>query len=307
MVRHHHISMFTHDLKENNQFYMDILGLRRVKITVNQNLPEMYHIFYGDTEGSAGNDFTFFDYSQYPKRKKGTNAISGYGFFVNSEASLDFWEARLASLNIQSQREAFFGSTRLVFEDVSGIKLWFELKKEELPEQWEPWHENDIPEEHVIQGMSAAEVTVRDVQAFVDMMADLFDYYVAESNESVSVITTDGQATINVHQQDGRIEKAGQGTIHHIAIQIEDDNFDRIKAEIEAKGYKTIHYDRHFFDSLYFRGANSIMLEIVASGAIGLNPEKNKTEYGQKLELPPKFEPRRKELGQVLTPIEEWI
>ena len=74
MVRHHHISMFTHDLKENNQFYMDILGLRRVKITVNQNLPEMYHIFYGDTEGSAGNDFTFFDYSQYPKRKKGTNA-----------------------------------------------------------------------------------------------------------------------------------------------------------------------------------------------------------------------------------------
>lgn len=307
MVRHHHISSFTHDLKENNQFYTEVLGMRRVKITVNQNLPEMYHIFYGDTAGSAGNDFTFFDYSQYPKREKGTNAISGYGFFVNSESSLDYWEERLNSFKVSSQREVFFGQNRLVFEDASGIKLWFEVKTEDLPEYWEPWYENDVPREHVILGMSAAEVTVRDVQTFVDMMADLFDYYVVESNDTASVITTSGQATINVHQQDGRIEKAGQGTIHHIAIQIEDDNFDRIKSEIEAKGYKTIIHDRHFFDSLYFRGENSIMLEIVASGAISLNPEEKSTDYGQELELPPKFEPRRKELEQVLTPIEDWI
>ena len=42
---HHHISMITKNVSENNHFYRDVLGLRRVKITVNQDDPSMYHLF----------------------------------------------------------------------------------------------------------------------------------------------------------------------------------------------------------------------------------------------------------------------
>lgn len=35
---HHHISMVTKNANENNHFYKNVLGLRRVKMTVNQDL-----------------------------------------------------------------------------------------------------------------------------------------------------------------------------------------------------------------------------------------------------------------------------
>ena len=58
---HHHISMITKDAKINNQFYEKVLGLRRVKKTVNQDDPSMYHLFYGDLTGSAGTELSFFE------------------------------------------------------------------------------------------------------------------------------------------------------------------------------------------------------------------------------------------------------
>ena len=36
---HHHISMLTKNAQQNNQFYTKVLGLRRVKVTVNQDDP----------------------------------------------------------------------------------------------------------------------------------------------------------------------------------------------------------------------------------------------------------------------------
>ena len=54
---HHHISMITKNAKQNNHFYRDVLGLRRVKITVNQDDPSMYHLFYGDKTGSPAQSY----------------------------------------------------------------------------------------------------------------------------------------------------------------------------------------------------------------------------------------------------------
>ena len=48
---HHHISMITKNANQNNHFYKYTLGLRRVKVTVNQDEPSMYHLFYGDKTG----------------------------------------------------------------------------------------------------------------------------------------------------------------------------------------------------------------------------------------------------------------
>lgn len=59
---HHHISMITKKAQENNNFYTKTLGLRRVKKTVNQDDPSMYHLFYGDLTGSPGTELTFLKF-----------------------------------------------------------------------------------------------------------------------------------------------------------------------------------------------------------------------------------------------------
>ena len=50
----HHISAITGDARANVEFYTGVLGLRMVKRTVNQDEPNMYHLFYGDEHGSPG-------------------------------------------------------------------------------------------------------------------------------------------------------------------------------------------------------------------------------------------------------------
>ena len=38
---HHHVSMYTKDIKQNKDFYTNVLGLRLVEISVNQDNPTM--------------------------------------------------------------------------------------------------------------------------------------------------------------------------------------------------------------------------------------------------------------------------
>ena len=46
--------------KYNNN--KNVLGLRRVKMTVNQDDPSMYHLFYGDKTGSPGTELSFLKF-----------------------------------------------------------------------------------------------------------------------------------------------------------------------------------------------------------------------------------------------------
>jgi hypothetical protein len=50
----HHITAITGDAPRNVRFYVGVLGLRLVKKTVNQDDPTVYHLFYGDDDGSPG-------------------------------------------------------------------------------------------------------------------------------------------------------------------------------------------------------------------------------------------------------------
>ena len=67
---HHHISMITKDAKRNNAFYTKVLGLRRVNTTVNQDSPNMYHLFYGDRTGAPGTELTFLKFRMLAKHIK---------------------------------------------------------------------------------------------------------------------------------------------------------------------------------------------------------------------------------------------
>ena len=41
----HHVTSMAADARQNNRFFTDTLGLRRVKKTVNFDAPDVYHLY----------------------------------------------------------------------------------------------------------------------------------------------------------------------------------------------------------------------------------------------------------------------
>src|SRR5436853_5174132 len=91
----HHITAITGDAPGNVDFYTRVLGLRMVKKTVNQDQPTVYHLFYGDEQGSPGHDLTFFEYPGARRGRAGQGMVHTVVFRVGSGEALDFWTARL--------------------------------------------------------------------------------------------------------------------------------------------------------------------------------------------------------------------
>ncbi|WP_250130227.1 VOC family protein [Jeotgalicoccus sp. WY2] len=77
----HHVSAITKDIIENHDFFTQFLGHRLVKKTVNQDSPDMYHLFYSDYKGTPGTDVTFLK-SAWPRNLRREQIPSPVLFFV---------------------------------------------------------------------------------------------------------------------------------------------------------------------------------------------------------------------------------
>lgn len=51
----HHVSVLISDIRQSYNFYHNILGMKLILKTVNQDDPNMYHLFFGDNTGRGGN------------------------------------------------------------------------------------------------------------------------------------------------------------------------------------------------------------------------------------------------------------
>ncbi|PTK06432.1 ring-cleaving dioxygenase, partial [Mammaliicoccus sciuri] len=72
----HHVTAMTDDAERNYKFFTEVLGMRLVKKTVNQDDIYTYQTFFADDVGSAGTDMTFFDFPNITKGQAGTNSIT---------------------------------------------------------------------------------------------------------------------------------------------------------------------------------------------------------------------------------------
>ena len=109
----HHISAITGDARGNVEFYTGVLGLRMVKRTVNQDEPNVYHLFYGDEHGSPGMDLTFFEYPGAARGVAGAGMVHRIVWRVASAEALEFWKERLDSRGAG----AALGADSLLFSD----------------------------------------------------------------------------------------------------------------------------------------------------------------------------------------------
>jgi glyoxalase family protein len=93
----HHVTAITSDPKRNIDFYTSNLGLRFVKLTVNQDDPTSYHLYFGDELGRPGTILTFFHWPNIHKGRRGTSQVIATSFLI-PENSIDFWVDRFNSI-----------------------------------------------------------------------------------------------------------------------------------------------------------------------------------------------------------------
>ena len=147
----HHVTAVTSNAPGNVAFYTNVLGLRMVKKTVNQDDVSAYHLFYGDEKGNAGTEMTFFDWANTGQHVPGAGMISATAFRVPSREALEWWVQRFDTYGItHGEIVERAGRAVLAFTDPEGPKL--ELVDDTLAasvtgvKPGVPWAKSPVPD-----------------------------------------------------------------------------------------------------------------------------------------------------------------
>jgi glyoxalase family protein len=293
----HHITCITGDAPGNVDFYTGVLGLRMVKKTVNQDEPTVYHLFYADELGSPGADITFFEYPGARRGRAGDGMIHTVVFRVASEAALDFWERRLGTAGIATNR----AEGRLRFEDPEGLGV--ELAVADTTDAPLVARHPEIPEELALQGFDGARAFTSTAEASRELLEGTLGFAaVGESAWDVRGEIRGGLYAYDPPPASGR-GIPGAGTVHHIAFASHTDEHAAWLGALRAAGRNTSGIiDRFWFRSIYFREPSGVLFELATLGP-GFSIDEDPEHLGESLILPPMFEPLRQQIEPALTPL----
>ncbi|MEP1151112.1 MAG: ring-cleaving dioxygenase [Balneola sp.] len=301
----HHISVLAGNPAENYDFYVNKLGMRMVKKSVNQDDPSTYHLFYGNEAAQPGSSITFFP---WPRAHKGT---PGVGESVNvafkvPEGSEDFWLKRLSEQSIEhSDLFDVFGNPAVRFQDQDGLELDLIFSgnaKEKVSE-----FENTVPVDHAIQGFWSTRLKLKEADGTVDIIKDLFGFEERESKGNLTRFETEANIGGNliIETGDEAEGRGGRGIVHHVAFRAKnEDELGELRERVLSKGLQpTQIIDRHWFKSVYFREPGGVLFEM-ATDDPGYTSDEDFEHLGEKLVLPPWLEPRRTLIENTLPDIE---
>jgi catechol 2,3-dioxygenase-like lactoylglutathione lyase family enzyme len=96
----HHITLLCADVERSLAFYRNLLGMRLVKQTVNEDDRRARHFFFGDEEGRPGTLITCLEYPDLEEGTVGRGSTHHFALAVESEAELAAWRDYLISRGI---------------------------------------------------------------------------------------------------------------------------------------------------------------------------------------------------------------
>lgn len=306
----HHVTAITSSAERNYDFFTNVLGMRLVKKTVNQDDIQTYHLFFADDRGNAGTDMTFFDFRGIQKAKHGTNEISKTSFRVPADAALDYWKKRFDRLDIKHEDiTEQFGKKTLSFVDFDDQH--YQLISDELNKgipSGTPWQKGPIPLDHAITGLGPVFVRIANFIPLKGIFETLL-LFRETSREGAFHLFEMGEggngASVIVEENNSLpMAQQGYGTVHHAAFRVADsvvlhEWIDRLNQfGLPSSGY----VDRFFFESLYARVAPQILFEFATDGPGFMGDEPYET-LGEKLSLPPFLEPQREQIEKMVRPI----
>jgi glyoxalase family protein len=293
----HHITAITGDAVGNVEFYVGVLGLRMVKKTVNQDDPTVYHLFYGDEHGSPGMDLTFFEYPGAARGRVGPGMVHRIVWRVSSPETLAFWQERLDAHGT----DATLTSDSLLFADPEGLEHELVLTAGEQ----EPLRAlaADIPSEHALQGFDGVRAYTLDSVRSEGLLAETLGFIKGACGRREAR----GDRRSGFYAYDAPLSDAspvpGAGTVHHVAFaSLPEDHEAWRELLARAGAHATPIIDRFYFRSIYFREPSGVLFEIATIGP-GFAVDEDEQHLGERLSLPPRFEPLRAQLDETLTPL----
>ncbi len=323
----HHISSITAKPQEHIDFYVETLGLRLVKLTVNHDDPGTYHTYFGDYAGSPGTLMTFFPWPGAHPGQLGIGAVSAIAFSVPI-GSASFWRGRLAAAGFladENQPETRFGETIVRLRDIDNMPI--ELI-ESLNDMRPGQAAYGVPEEHGVRGFHSVTVLESAYAPTAQLLGETMGMrlvgeqpltpgdvaqvspiligatgtrYRFAAGEGVAGTYTD--LLVIESTPDNRAPRAqqGAGTVHHIAHRVPDAESHAAWHEaVSALGYNVSPIiDRNYFKSIYFREPGGVLFEF-ATDPPGMTYDEPLETLGHTLVLPPVYEPVRDRIEAAL-------
>jgi glyoxalase family protein len=300
----HHVTSLASSARENNAFFTKVLGLRRVKKTVNFDAPDVYHLYYADEVGTPGTVMTYFPFPNAARGRPGVGEV-GTTVFTVPKGSLDAWTDRFATFEVEGvKRDARFGENRLLFKgpDGDGFALV------EAEDDRAPWTGNGVSEDIAIRGFHSASMRLRDDGATAELLK-FMGYEDAGKDGSVrrfAIPNGNGADSIDVEVLHGAGHAAqGAGSVHHIAFAVENRARQlEVREALRDNGWQvTPVIDRDYFWAIYFRTPGGVLFE-VATNEPGFDRDEDTAHLGEALKLPAQHAHLRAALEKYLEPIE---
>lgn len=307
----HHITAVTANARANVAFYTQVLGLRLVKKTVNQDDVSAYHLFYGDAVGSAGTEITFFDWAQAGPNVPGAGTIVCSQLRVVDAAALYWWQQRFREQGVrQNAVEDYAGVQRLVFWDPEGQALALVSAASTAP--YEPWANSPVPAAHAVRGLHSIVIRVHDSAPSVGHLEEVLGMRAlpaversAEAGVEITVMaSTDGPAVYVEANANFPVGRVGAGGVHHAAFRTVDaaEQVRWRERLLSQRVGVSEQIDRFYFQSIYFREPNRILYEIATDGP-GFATDEDPAHLGERLALPPFLEAQRAQIEAGLKPL----
>ena len=306
----HHITAIASDAVKTFHFYTEILGLRLVKRTVNQDDVRTYHLFFGDEAGHPGMDLTFFIFQPATQGFRGNGLVTTISLAV-PEVSLPFWQERFKQYQVKHRTiTERFGRKRILFFDQDNQQLELVGVPQTELEDGEPWVTAEVSRNHAIRSFYSATLSVHQQEVMELILNHVFGYQydqTAGKSHQYSLVGKGNRAHILELVVDPTVEVGlnAAGTVHHIAFRAKDEAEQlKLRSRVVELGlYPTTVIDRFYFKSVYFRVPAGILFEIATDGP-GFVADEATEHLGQKLALPPFLEPQRKDIEANLPKLE---
>ncbi len=300
----HHVTSMARDARQNNTFFTDKLGLRRVKKTVNFDAPDVYHLYYADELGTPGTVMTYFPFPNIGKGRQGVGEV-GTTVFCVPAGSLGYWKERFQKQGVTGLKdETSFGENRLRFDgpDGDGFAL-----VEVRDDGREPWLKGGVPGDDAIRGFHSASLRLRDAGATEELLKYMGYENVDQSGnvKRLAVKGGNGADFIDLETLPGAsFADLGAGSVHHIAFAVENraKQLEVRKALIDTGYHVTPVIDRDYFWAIYFRTPGGVLFEI-ATNEPGFDRDEDTAHLGEALKLPSQHAHLRDYLEKHLQPL----
>src|SRR5687768_17502354 len=166
----HHVTAIASDPQSNVDFYTRALGLRLVKQTVNFDAPDIYHLYYGDEQGSPSTLLTFFPWPGVSRGRHGAGMTTATAFSVPG-SSLGWWYERFKALGIDCDAPRTRDEEEvLTFRDPDGMVIDLVASEGDRRSGWDG--AASIPTEHAIRGLHAVALSEHQLDPSATMLTE---------------------------------------------------------------------------------------------------------------------------------------